>query len=194
MSDTKPEIISFGSDMTLRWPCRAGDFLLWLGYDNMFAKPESIKIRDFWEMREGYHATITNRLEDLPPWFRLHPTEVCGSFVYKMLPKVEKGDYPDAPMQGPNLWRLNCGDRLAWVGAARPDRRSVDGILAILDCHSCALAIGEAYWESVESFAGFGAPSTEEMKPENARRCQAALAAVKKLGQPREWMDAWMLG
>ena len=182
---TSPEIIKFRSDMTLRWPCRAGDFLLWFGHTNMFAGPEAIKCYDLWEMRDGYHVTITNRLADLPPWFRLHPTEVCGGLVYKLLPKVEKGDYPSAPMEGPNLWRLKSGDRVAWVGADRPDRRSVNGILAILDSQVSALAVGEAYWESVESFAGFGAPTTEEMKPEGVARCQAALGAVKKLGLAR---------
>ena len=39
-------------------------------------------------MRDGYHLTITNRLEDLPPWFKLHPTEVCDSFAYRMMAKV----------------------------------------------------------------------------------------------------------
>jgi hypothetical protein len=94
-------------------------------------------------MRDGYHVTITNRLEDLPLWFRLHPTEICDSFVYKMMAKVEKGDYPNEPMDGPNLWRLKSGDRLAWVGEDRPERRSGNGILVILDCHDCALAVGE---------------------------------------------------
>jgi hypothetical protein len=83
-------------------------------------------------------------LEDLPPWFRLHPTEVCGSLVYKIAPQVEKGDYPREPISGPNLWRLKTGDRVAWVGADRPERRSVNGILAILNCRESAFAVGEA--------------------------------------------------
>lgn len=94
---TTPEIISFRSDMTLRWPCRGGDFLLWFGYRDIFSGPDAIQCQDLWEMRDGYHVTITNRLDDLPPWFRLHPTEVCGRFAYKLMPKVEKGDYPSEP-------------------------------------------------------------------------------------------------
>jgi hypothetical protein len=194
VNTTTPEIISFKSDMTLRWPCRSGDFLLWFRCRNIFSGSNAIECQDLWEMRDGYHVTITNRLEDLPPWFRLHPTEVCDSFAYKLMPKVEKGDYPSEPMDGPNLWRLKSGDRVAWVGADRPDRHSVNGILAILDCRDSALAVGEAYWESVQSFVGFGAPTTEKMKPEDVARGQAALAAVQKLGVPREWAPEWQLG
>jgi hypothetical protein len=145
-------------------------------------------------MGGGYHLLITNRLEDLPPWFRLHPTELCNSFVYKMMGKVEKGDYPNEPMDGPNLWRLKSGDRVAWVGAERPDRRSVNGILAILDCRESALAVGAGDWANLEEFADFGAPTSPEMKPDDVARCQAAVNAVKKLGPPREWAPEWRLG
>jgi hypothetical protein len=191
---TTPEIISFGRDMTLRWPCRRGDFLLWLGYRDLFSGPEAIQCYDLWEMRDGYHITITNRLEDLPLWFRLHPTEVCDSFVYKMMAKVEKGDYPSEPVDGPNLWRLKSGDRVAWVGADRPERRSVNGILSILHCDHSALAVGEGNRGSLEEFMGFGCPTTPNMKPEDAERCQAAVLAVKQLEFPRTWEPKWMLG
>jgi hypothetical protein len=191
---TAPETIRFRSDMTLRWPCRRGDFLLWFGYSGIFAGTEAIQCYDFWEMCDGYCVTVTNRLEDLPPWFRLHPTEMCNSFVYKMMAKVEKGDYPSEPMDGPNLWRLKSGDRLAWVGADRPERRPVNGVLAILDIDDCALAIGEGGLGSLEEFVGFGRPTTPAMKPEDIVRCQFAVKAVKQLGPPETWMPEWMLG
>ena len=192
--NTTPEIISVRRDTTLRLPCRRGDFLLWLGYRGIFSGPEAVQCYDMWEMRDGSHLTITNRLEDLPPWFKLHPTEICDSFVYKMMAQVEKGDYPSQPLNGPNLGRLKSGDRVAWVGAERPDRRSVNGILAILDCRESALAVGDAAWDSLEEFAGFGAPTTPEMKPDDVARCQAAVNAVKRLGLPREWAPEWRLG
>ena len=194
VENTTPEIISFRRDMTLQWPCCRGDFLLWLGYRDILSGPEAIQCYDLWEMRDGYHLTITNRLEDLPPWFKLHPAEVCDSFVYKMRAQVEKGDYPTEPINGPNLWRLKSGDRVAWVGADRPDRRSADGILAILECRDCALAVGEANSGSVKELTGFGAPTTTEMKSEDVVRCQAAVEAVKRLGVPRTWGPDWMLG
>jgi len=110
---TKPEIISFRRDMTLRLPCRQGDFFLWLGYPDIFSGPDAIQCYDLWEMRDGYHITITNRIEDLPAWFELHPTEVCGVLAMKMMVKIEKGLRPGEPMDGPNLWRLKSGDRVA---------------------------------------------------------------------------------
>jgi hypothetical protein len=85
----------------------------------------------------------TNRLEALPRWFRPHPAEICDSFVHKMMAKIENRDYPNEPMCGPNLWRRKSGDRLAWVGEDRPERRSRNGILAILDCQYAVLAVGK---------------------------------------------------
>jgi hypothetical protein len=51
---TTPEIIKFLSDMTLRWPCFAGDFLMCFGYDDIFSGPEAIKCYDL-----GRCATVT---------------------------------------------------------------------------------------------------------------------------------------
>jgi hypothetical protein len=191
---SQPEIICFARDMTLRWPCRRGDFILWMRYSHIFSGPESIKTQDLWEMRDGYHVTITNRLEDFPAWFELHPTEVCDGLALRMMANMEKGYKPGECIDGPNLWRLKSGDRVAWVGAARPERPSVNGILAILDCEQCALAVGEGNWDSLEAFVGFGAPSTPVMNPEDVVRCQAAVKAVKQLGLPRTWGADWRLG
>ena len=175
MRETTPEIISFRRNMTLRWPCRGGDFLLWFGYREILSGPEAIQCYDLWEMRDGYHVTITNRLEDLPPWFRLHPTEICDSLVYKLYKQVQRGDYPPSPLDGPNLWRLKSGDRVAWVGADRSERRAVNGVLAILDCDDCALLIGEGDRGGLEEFVGFGRPLMPNMKPEDVKMCQAAV-------------------
>jgi hypothetical protein len=190
----KPEIIRFRQDMTLRWPCRRGDFLMWFGFSGIFSGPGAIRCYDLWEMRDGYHVTITNRFEDLPPWFRLHPSEICDSFVYKMYEQIERGDYPPSPMDAPNLWRLKSGDRVAWVGADRPERRAVDGILAVLDCDECALLVGEGDRGGLEEFAGFGCPSTPEMARQGLAICRAALKVVKSLGLPCTWGPDWMLG
>lgn len=193
-STNQPEIISFARDMTLRWPCRGGDFILWMGYPNIFSGPESIRIHDLWQMRDGDHVTITNRLQDFPVWFELHPTEVCDTLALKMMAKLEKGHKPGEPVEGPNLWRLKSGDRVAWVGAERPERPSVNGILAILTCDECALAVGEGNWGTIEEFVGFGAPKTSDMDPEDAARCRAAVEAVKELGLSNVWGPEWHLG
>jgi hypothetical protein len=184
----------FKRDMTLRWPCRRGDFLMWLGYRDILSGPEALQCFDFWEMQAGHHITITNRLEDLPPWFELHPTEVCGSLADKMMAKLREGYKPAEPMDGPNIWRLKPGDRLAWVGVDRPERASVGGVLAIVDCRECALAIGEGQWNLLGDLAVFGAPTTESMKPDDVVRCQAAVQMVKRIGVPRTSARDWLLG
>ena len=190
----QPEIVRFARDMTLRWPCRRGDFILWMGYSGIFSGAGSIQVHDLWEMQDGYHATITNRPEDFPAWFELHPTEVCNSLVYKMAAKVEAGEYPEAPLEGPNLWRLKTGDRLAWVGEERPERQSARGILAIVECRECALVVGDGDRGGLDDFVGLGTPTTPDMNPEDAARCRAAVEAVKQLGLPRNWGPEWRLG
>jgi hypothetical protein len=52
----QPETIRFTRDMTLLWPCRRGDFILWMGYPDILSGPQSIQIRDLWEMRDGYRS------------------------------------------------------------------------------------------------------------------------------------------
>src|SRR4051794_22214945 len=97
-----PEVIQFTGDMTLWWPCRRGDQLLWFRSASLLAGKNSLQCYDSWQMRDGSHVRITNRLEDFPSWFQLHPLEICGSLVYKLYKKIEEGDYPDAPVDGPN--------------------------------------------------------------------------------------------
>jgi hypothetical protein len=189
----QPEIICFSRDMTLRWPCRRGDFILWMRYNDIFSGEKSITIQDLWEMRDGYHVTISNRPQDFPAWFELHPTEVCNVLALQMMARMEKGCKPGERIDGPNLWRLNSGDRVAWVGAERPERTSVNGILAILECDKCALAVVEGNWNSIDDFVGFGAPMTPA-NPEDVARCHAAVNLVKQLGLPRTWGSDWRLG
>lgn len=190
--ENQPQITVLGRDTTLVWPCRAGDVILWMRCSDILSDPPSIQIPDFWEMHDGYRVTITNRLEDLPLWFELHPTEVCNSFMYRLMTKIEARQYPLNPMDGPNLWRLRSGDRLAWVGAERPQRPSVTGILSILECRECALAIGEGALD-IEGFIGFGSPSGE-IKTDTLVRCRAAVDYVEKMGLPRTWGPEWHLG
>lgn len=98
----------FSSDTTLMWPCRRGDYVLWFTWGSIFADTEhGLRIKDIWEMKDGDSLTITNRIEDIPKWFSFHPTEVCNSLGYRMLEKFNNGDYPEEPIEGPNI----CGSK-----------------------------------------------------------------------------------
>lgn len=118
--------LSVERDTTLRWSCREGDFVLWIRCGNILAAPQPV-IVDLWALRDGDWVTITNRVADLPVWFELHPTEVQGLLVYDMKRKLERGHQPGEVMDGPNLWRLKTGDRLAWLGVSRPGAKQPTG-------------------------------------------------------------------
>jgi hypothetical protein len=122
------------------------------------------------------HIKVTNRVEDFPSWFELHPTEVADTLVFKLMPKIQEGRYPAEPLDGPNLWRLKSGDRIAWVGTDRPDRHCIDGVLVIMEFRECALAIGEGN-ETLENLTRFVTPSAE-INEETFARCRAAVNFV----------------
>jgi hypothetical protein len=174
-------------DATLRWSGREGDFVLWMRIESFLAPAgQPPNILDLWQLHDGDFITITNRAIDLPPWFELHPTEVQNALTYQMMAKIEKGyKPPDEIMDGPNLWRLRAGDRVAWVGDSRPDRKDIEGILAILDCHANALLVGETTRpQSVEDIMTYGGPRKDQLTPVEVARGHAAVKAVQAMGCP----------
>jgi hypothetical protein len=189
------------SDTTLRWPCREGDFVLWIRWPGVLAEAPRPDVVDLWALRDGDFITITNRLVDLPAWFELHPTEVQGLLAHEMGRKLEQGYQAGEVIDGPNLWRLKAGDRMVWVGVSRPGSPATNGIIAILDFHECALAIGESSKpQGLLEFVAFGAlkPAEDRIGNEYAQdvaRCHTAFAAVQNLGGPDVLTDGgWALG
>ena len=127
-------MISFEPDMTVRWACRAGDYMLWASYQGPLSDPNNPYIvADVWELRDGNFVTITNRHSDLPDWFDLHPLEVSGGLVEWMGRRLDAGYEPDDPMDGPNLWRIRAGDRVAWVGDPRGGVDGEGSVLGLLN-------------------------------------------------------------
>jgi len=187
------QLVKLIKDTTLRWSCRRGDYVLWLQFTDPIAE-QSLGMVDLWEMRDGDFVTITNRpmtcllrLNCIQPKFEMPwPTgwQLSSRKATSLL--IE-------PADGPNIWRLKSGDRMAWVGNSRPGQ-AVDGILAILDCRECCLAFGETNRGGIEDFMAFGSPSKPEASPEDTVRCQIAVKAVRQLGIPRTWAPVWGLG
>lgn len=194
--DVTNVISPFTSNMTLRWSCRRGDFLIWFRLVDPFAAPPyGLSIVDVWEIRDGDFVTITNRVEDLPSWFELHPTEVCDSLAYRMLEKLKKGYQPKEIIQGPNIWRLRAGDRLAWVGKRRSGIQGKGHVLAVLDISDCALAIGETNLaQSVEEAFTFGSLTQENQTADQIAMCHEAVRFVGDMGAPRTFGEGWALG
>ena len=173
--------------MTLRWSCRCGDFIFWFSWKNLFADPEhGLAINDVWEMRDGDFVSITNRIEDIPEWFHLHPTEVCNSLANRMLEKLQKGYKPEDPLDGPNIWRPKSGDRMAWVGKPRSGIPAKGPVLSIIDFMDCALVLGENNQNpSFEEFIAFGSLSKSQPTPEEVAMSQEAVRLVNRVGHPR---------
>src|SRR5207245_1747390 len=94
------------------------------------------RVSDLWELKNGDFVTITNRIEDVPPWFELHPLEAAGRLAYWMMEKLNSGYKPSEPCDGPNLWRIFAGDRLLWIGPSRSTQVAVDGVLGLIEFES----------------------------------------------------------
>ncbi len=189
-------MISFGSDRTLRWACRSGDYVFWARFQGMFSSPgNEYKIADIWELRDGNIVTITNRRVDLPEWFDLHPLEVSGSLVWWMKERLDGGYKPEEPIDGANIWRVFAGDRVVWVGPKRDGVESENGVLGLVDFKDNALVYGEPF-DLSGAFPTFGGFDRGERSPEGARLCRAGWDAVNQIGLPSVAAadDQWRIG
>lgn len=177
------ETIVFMSDTTIRWSCRQGDYLIWCRFDILGDENQLPKVMGMWVVQDGNFVTVTNRRQDLPDWFELHPLEVSGSLVHWMMEKLNSGYDPADPMDRSNLWRIFAGDSLVWVGLSRPDLKGDEGVLALIDFRDNALVVGEPFDPSSDTaiFGGMG----KSVTPEVAQRCRNGMLAVSRLGIPR---------
>jgi hypothetical protein len=181
-----------GDDMTLRWSCRAGEYVLWVSASSIMGAGDASgwKIRDFWQMRDGDFVTITNRLEDLPSWFEIDPLETVSRVAFQLARRMNAGHCLNGPMDGPNIWRPKGGDRLVWV-SSRARRKPV---IALLDMQACALVIGDNAQGLPAPPVFIGAPEGDELKEDDARAMRAGFDAVVDIGIPRVFSVEWSLG
>jgi len=182
----------FVAKTTLKWEVSAGDYILWLRWRDIFSSKSDIAILDFWEMRDGDSVSITSRIEDLPTWFELHPTEVSGLAACSMMQKkLASGYKPGEPFDGPNLWRVLTGDRIVRIRAENGSRTQT-----LVAFKSNALVFGERHIHSNDLgwFLSFGAPLESRMTDEMASHLRTGLEVVRELGLPREVGSTWTLG
>jgi hypothetical protein len=177
-----------GRAFTARWSCRKGDYLVWLRRDPFAKLDNEAQILDLWSMPDGAFVTITNRWQDFPPWFDLHPLEVKNTLVKWMQERVDASDYPGEPIDGPNIWRAKGGDRIVWVGSPKVDQPHVDGVLGVLECGEAVAVLGD-HPDGPLVFMEF------EQSPSALELCRAAVEADRSLRQPRAFHAAeWQLG
>jgi len=160
--------------------------MLWGKFQGIFsARGHEFKLVDIWELRDGNFVTITNRLADLPYGFDLHPLEVSGPLTGWMMRRLDEGYKPEAPMEGPNLWRMLAGDRLVWVGPPRGGVVCENGILGLVTFGENALVYGEPFDFSGD-FPWFGGFERDQIPPDAAALCRRGWDAAVELGLPRE--------
>ena len=185
--------ITFRDNETRRLSVRAGQHLLWLRTD-FFSGGREIsdwQILDFWELKDGDFITVTNRLCDLPAWFRLHPLEIAGiQTLREYEPRLNAKDYPDEPIDGPNIWRVLAGDRLVWVSMTD----SGSPVQEILDLRCCAAVVGDNCSGELDEIALFGAPAGENLSPETQSAWRAGIGAAVEMGAPRVLSAEWRFG
>jgi hypothetical protein len=183
------DVISFGGNATLRWSCRENDVVGLMRLPGLFA--QSWDMLDFWQCRDGDYLTITNRIEDLPSWFELHPTEIKGRYLYQFKPESGRA-YAD-PVESPNIWRIYAGDRVLWVGEERPLQSSSEGILAIVEFKENALLVRETNRDVDYMEWASGGPKVEPVP--NMSLVKKAVKVIQSLGEPRSLsVSGWGLG
>jgi hypothetical protein len=191
-------VTAFEGKETLRWDVFPGDFIVWVRWKNVFSSNTDVIILDFWEMREGDVVSVTSRIEDLPPWFELYPTEVSGYAACLMMQKkLDSGYKPKEPVDGPNLWRIMTGDRVMWISGAGVQNEKPTLTLVVF--RNNALLFGDRLVHSgdIAWFLSFGAPLEESLGEEVIARVRAGLNEVRKIGLPREIADigsGWSIG
>jgi hypothetical protein len=190
-----PDVLRITKDSTFYLPIRKGDALLFCCYRGATAKPDkAFHVADIWELMDGDRVSLTNRPCDLPRWFRLHPTEVCGELVYTMMEKLDSGYQPKEIMEGPNIWRARAGDKLIWMGDSRTGYKADLGLLKIFDFGRCALITGEPHDTDSISLTTFGNLTKNWAKTKKTIKCQNAFLKIEHLGLPRDFDPEWKLG
>jgi hypothetical protein len=187
-SDAKP--VRFVSDMTLRWSCRVGDYVLWVRPTDLW-KP-SFTIADFWQLQDGDFITITNRVCDLPRWFELLPDEVSGRAVAEMTRMLESGYRPAERIEGPNVWRVLAGNRIAWVGPKRPPERVAE-LQCMVSFSTNALVVAESNRPGFDPLDRMNVANGTS-SPEAQSLCRIGFQAACDLGTPRTVATDWSLG
>src|SRR5262249_1730486 len=175
----------FTSGMTMRWACQGGDYLVWGRFQGIMAPSgKEYRLAALWVLRDGDSVLLSNRIDDLPSWFSLHPLEVSGTLVGWMQQKLVDGYKPDAPVEGPTVWRVVAGDRVGWVGSPSAGVDVVDGVVAVMEFRNNALVCVESadITDVRSATRGF---TVAQPSPEAVALCNAGWRAVRAGGLPR---------
>lgn len=187
------ETVRVETDTTCRLACRSEDLVVWIR-EPLWSGSRAPRILDFWKMRDGEFVLLTNRLCDLPSWFRLRPEEFLGRAACEILEVLNSGEYlfPETPIDGPNIWRARSGDRIAWVRNPHSWRSRPEHFMTLYDFYSCAAIIGESPGSKLDEMISFG--GVEEEEPLVGLHLRCAITAAYRAGVPRRGAVTWGIG
>jgi len=180
------------SNTTIKLTCQEHDILIRCSPKGLLENQSPpYKLVDFWEMRLGDRITITNKIEDFPSWFHIHPLEVRGEYMNWMEQRLNNGYKPVEPIVAPNLWRIFFGNVLAHIAAT-----DLHENVTIYRFDSNALVVGEPgpYKINLKRFV-FGCPDDKLEKETFNKRVHEALNSIYKLG-PSDYLSTgkWAIG
>lgn len=185
----------FDSNTTKRWSCRKGDYIFWCrSKGSIMSNSNNPDINDVWQLNDGDSVLLTNRYQDLPSWFQLHPLETSGSLARRMMQKINSGYKPGDINEGPNIWKVKAGDSVVWVGEPRSHIESDNAVLSLITFNNNAVIIGESNLEH-GTLLDFGSFDQVNQSKEDLLRCQEGWAAATQLGMPRTISTGkWTIG
>ena len=188
------DLLPFNRDTTIRWSCRADDIICWLRLPGAFS--DKWNIQDYWQCYDGDCTTITNRPQDFPSWFKLHPLETRGAAARKSISfeEAESIERVDAP----NIWRVQAGDRIFWTGGHRQVPAPVEGVLGMIEFREDALVVRENSrdFDDMESYILWQAGQHDAETPAAlVALIRNGLKIVRRLGSPRSYSTGnWGIG
>jgi len=172
------------------FPLRLNDLVLHFRIHVLSAdRPE---ILDFWQMKGESELWITNKEEELPPGFELHPTEVCNDLARKMEAKLNSGWMPGEIVYYPSIWRVQAGDRIVIIG----ERSHLEGgvFRSVFDFGASALV----YWLWPDGQLPWVDDVLRAVPAQSDSVCKKwmrqAYARVRAMGGPRIFDESWKLG
>ena len=106
--------------------------------------------------------------------------------------RLDAGFEPDDPIDGPNLWRVRAGDRVAWVGDPRGGVAGDGPVLELLTFDVDALVYGER----LDIYRGFGWFEEKDESEESKRLLGEGWQVILSLGTPHAAAgdSQWALG
>lgn len=185
-ADPMPRTVYFGIEHTERLPGRGGDLLIHVRALPLKGK---LTLSDVWKLSDNTQILLTNRHQDLPDWFKMHPLETGGTALGWMKQLLEAGyEPPEDPMEGPGIWRLCSGDKLVWLHHTRNADQ-----MTIYEIGACGLLVRASTGDSEDlPFLSDGIDQPDDAT--DLKRVQDCWGQISLLPASRTFSDTWLFG